>query len=449
MRWFFLALLAFSSTSFSEPWLSTRFAQNCAGCHAPGRENLPAKDRRCSLSCQGCHVNPNGGGVRSFYGKWTEDRWLRSMWSKALKHEKPTAPYSSQKYDVKGYPLLVELNDTPTDEKPYRRSGNENVFIKTRNQPKRIPLADPYHLRSFTKIDGGGDIRLLSYKVDDQELKNFVMSVDLGLRYRPVYQKLTFVYEARFLGSPFANDFDLLWGTERTRSAYVMVSDLPYNLYAMAGYYRPLFGYYTPDHTQLSQKITAQALTGSPRAQVLVYKSAGFGGSPNVPYFALNIIDGRLYGDGDKKDNTQGVAFSGGLRGVTLGLSLSYSAWLTQDTVRGVKTDMHSVTAGGKVGPVILNFEGLAVKREDLTAIRSGSVFTLDSQIRLLRENYFLLQYGIANTTPAITPGDSSQAQIGVRSFLTPGLDLSFVFDRLQVNDIVANTLKWQAHLFF
>ena len=46
----------------AEPWLSTRYAQNCAGCHAPGRINLKAKDRRCSLSCQGCHVNQMAAG---------------------------------------------------------------------------------------------------------------------------------------------------------------------------------------------------------------------------------------------------------------------------------------------------------------------------------------------------------------------------------------------------
>ena len=59
---------------FSEPWLSNRYAQNCSGCHAPGRKNLPFSHRRCTLSCQACHVNPNGGGMRNFYGKWTTQR---------------------------------------------------------------------------------------------------------------------------------------------------------------------------------------------------------------------------------------------------------------------------------------------------------------------------------------------------------------------------------------
>ena len=453
MRHLYLILffsLSSSSLSYSEPWISTRYAQNCAGCHAPGRENLPAKDRRCSLSCQGCHVSPNGGGLRSFYGKWTEDRWLRSVWSKALKHERPVAPYSSQKYDVKGFPLLVEKRTAPKNEDAYRRSGNEFKFIKTREQPKRIPLADPYHLRTFTKIDGGGDIRHVVYQAGEGEVTDFLMSVDLGIRYRPYYKELTFVYETRFLGSPLAKDIDLLWGRERTRSAYVMLSDLPYNLYGMAGYYRPLFGYYTPDHTQISQKVMAMALTGSTRSQDLVYKSAGFGGSPNVPYFVVNLIDGRLYGNSDgTKDDTRGFALSVGLRGVTLGFSTSYSLWLSEDTNKGVKTTMHSVTGGMKLGPIIANMELLLANREDTIAIREGTVTTIDTQTKLFKENYFLLQYGLANTTPDLSVGETTQLQIGLRSFLFPGVDLSFVYDVLTVNGEAIPTYKWQTHLFF
>ena len=88
----------------AEPWLSTRYAQNCAGCHLFESQNLVPKDRRCSLSCQGCHVNPNGGGMRSFYGKRNSKYWLRSTrlkknkYNKYIENPKIFADFPKQKY---------------------------------------------------------------------------------------------------------------------------------------------------------------------------------------------------------------------------------------------------------------------------------------------------------------------------------------------------------------
>ena len=78
-QWFLVFLFLVGYELGAEPWLANRYGQNCAACHAPGRWNVEPKKRRCTLSCQGCHVNPNGGGLRDSYGKWNQQRWLKSF----------------------------------------------------------------------------------------------------------------------------------------------------------------------------------------------------------------------------------------------------------------------------------------------------------------------------------------------------------------------------------
>jgi hypothetical protein len=473
-----LAMVCLSGSALAEPWLSTRFAQHCAGCHAPGRKNVVPADRRCTLSCQGCHVNPNGGGLRSYYGKWNEDRVLRMFRSDALRHEASFAPLSKQHYGGRGgasdkgkkrkdkegndeaddgsskkdrkakkpgkngFPL-VEVANPLVPEHLFKRDGREFEVVDRAEYLRQIPEGDPYRLPDESKVDAGGDVRWqsASYTYDDGDdatpkqdkpkWSTFLMAADFGIRHRPFNRKLNLVYEFRLQGNP-SNDNppenELL--TAQTRSMYAMVDDLPYNVFVMGGFYRPLFGNFVPDHYQLAQEMTALAMTDNPKNYSgQLFNAVSIGTAPNVPYLNLHLIDGRV---GVKNDRTRGYAANAGLRFVTLGASINYSYWRTKDAHpdKVVQNEMHSIGAAAKLWRTVTSLEAVSIAKDvDTTDFRQGGVYTLDTYTQLWRELYFTLMYAKANVNTDLKPGSANQAKVGLRAFLLPGVDVLFYYE--------------------
>ena len=122
--------------------------------------------------------------MRNFYGKWNEDRWLRSfrMFKKKPEYLK-TADVRKQKYYIPlksykkkkhkkiipknwkkvPYPLVTtKKEDTP--EVNYMK-GVDNIMYHISNANDRreftyiIPEEDPYLLKRNSRIDGGADVR--------------------------------------------------------------------------------------------------------------------------------------------------------------------------------------------------------------------------------------------------------------------------------------------------
>ena len=470
------------SPAQAEPWLSTRYAQNCAGCHAPGRKNLPPADRRCTLSCQGCYVNSNGGGLRSYYGKWNEDRWLRSFRAKFLKQPKMVADFPNQHYGKKtkkpaknpkrlekvGY-ALVEVNDYIEDETIYdRRDGQEKVMATRKEFEEVVPQGDPYRSMTKFKIDGGGDIRFLAVKPtsgDDKDMRTFLMDLDFGLRYRP-FRNTHVVYESRTFGSPAQTQIDetVLNDATMTRNLYVMQDDLPYNVFVMGGFYRPLFANYVPDHTEIAQVMMSQTLSGQSNAAKLQYKALSVGTAPNVPYGNFHIISKDMTTADKEDDKTSGFATNLGLRFVTLGASVNYSYWNTKnatDPDATIKVEMHSIGGALNWKRVTIGAEAVSMARDNTAQdFRQGGVMTLDTKVRLWRENYATFVVGKGNTALNLAPGSAEQTKVGLRSFVISGLDVSLVMDSTTNtlkganvdgtdNVIKQSTIQTQIHSFF
>ncbi|SMF05439.1 hypothetical protein [Pseudobacteriovorax antillogorgiicola] len=214
------------------PLLALREAENCGGCHNPGRSQKPFLDRRCSLDCQGCHIDPGGGGARNQWGA----------------------------YYAKDQSSLVH-------------------FLK--------PI-DPLQDQSF--IDFHYDGRFMSWSKDGGESHTFPMGQEFTVRLRPLIRYLHLTYTALYLGRIEDNLFRVVSeGDRRFREKYsVMVDNLPLATYLRYARGAPMYGIKRPNHSLwIRQRIGLD--------QFATTDSFEFGLTPNVPFFRYSIMEGDPY----------------------------------------------------------------------------------------------------------------------------------------------------------
>ncbi len=477
LRLIALVGLALSSGAVhAEPWLANKFANNCSSCHAPGRKNVEFKDRRCSLSCQSCHVNPNGGGLRNHYGKWNEDHWLGSIKLQGfLKSKNAPAPFPEQKYAKIGEnrvirklfakvgPPLVYAEGRPTDLHAYGPEVDKNFeeIVTAENRDDwlmTVPEEDPYREMDRSKVDGGGDFRFVSRylatvrtsadgaEIDGTETDNFLLSGDIGLRFRPIHRHVHLVLENRYIGHPIHKVSD--WNSEFVRrSMYALVDDLPYNSFGMVGIYKPQIGENSADHTILSEVVKSQTLVDNDESG-FAYEGLSIGAAPGIPFVNLHVL-GRQYINGKMaNDSHLGFAANVGGRFTKYGLSSSYTfVYSNRDDLSGteVKALIHDVTVGASLGRTTMNLDFMYYSKSvDEKTYINGTYFGGETNFRTWRDVYGFANLGYLTTSRTLRPGSSLQMRLGAKGFIVPGVQLSlaFVFDQDETTSETPNTDK-------
>lgn len=212
----------------ASPLFALKVSNECGACHTPGRTQRPVLERRCTLDCQGCHIDPSGAGPRNQWGAY----FLNDQ--------------------------LATVN-----------------FIKPQD-----PLDDT------SRFDVHVDSRYIQRQVGNKQ-KTFPMATEFSLRIRPLIYWLHLSYQGVLLGR--AGDGSLR-NPEKVAYRYqekysLMIDQLPLNLYVRAFRGPAVYGLRHSNHSRwIRERIGLN--------QFALIDGVAFGGTPTVPFFHFSVMQG-------------------------------------------------------------------------------------------------------------------------------------------------------------
>lgn len=255
-----LILLA-TTTIAALPQYTAREGRICDSCHAYPFETEKQKawqdpvlaERKCNLSCQTCHADPGGGGLRTVAGRYLANASLAVF-------NNEVRPYHDQKRNLSDFvrylvgnketPAAAKVELSPTALQPTVQEGTppqKPAKYHTHEIPPNYTLRDPMvygtawqkpgqdrryapefgvygNLNADPLLQLGGDLRLAYVKTDTLDAL-FPMQMDLGARAHPV-EHLSLVAVGGLVGqarsdSQRARSFGEM---ATVRSAYAMLN---------------------------------------------------------------------------------------------------------------------------------------------------------------------------------------------------------------------------------
>jgi len=292
---FVLLLMLAPGALHALPLYSARAGRTCDNCHLTPNEwvNPKLAERKCTLSCQACHVDPSGGGMRNASGRFYQRATLPMI---------ATSPRPTQDWD-RDFLGLVGRRDRATTYNDSLPQGPANAAERSaaRFAPHDLwaygtPLGGSSDYALFQGRYGalradplfriGWDLRLATYVARSTLV--FPMQADVNAVLHPV-EHLSVLANVGARGRTGGfRDTREDPHTPYLREMYVLLHEAPMLAYVKAGRFVPAFGLRLDDHTVQTRR--AFELDGSlPETRVT---GVEIGLAPNYPYASLSWFAG-------------------------------------------------------------------------------------------------------------------------------------------------------------
>jgi hypothetical protein len=279
------ALVLAPAHAVATPVYAAREGRACDNCHvSPNRwENPKLADRKCSLACQTCHVDPAGGGMRTVTGRF----FGRATLPMIATSPRPTVdwdrnlPWLGRRDRATSYNANIPYGPATLEaSRAYRDSvGEFGAWGTPRGETPHAPFPGRYGtLRADPVVRVGGDVRMAA--LFTRSTLVFPMQFDIGAAVHPVHHATVLAnVGARGQSSGYSATIDDSH-TPYFRELFVMTHEWPFQAYAKAGRFVPSYGLRLDDHTnrirrefELDGSLVESRVTG-----------VEVGAAPNYPF---------------------------------------------------------------------------------------------------------------------------------------------------------------------